>query len=387
MSVYKPKNSPFYHYDFQLANQRFYGSTGKTSRREAEAEERGIRDQAKAAIKAARAAKGGPLTLGGATARYWEEVGQHHANSETTLTDLDRMLEYFGEHKLLASITDDDVTQLVQWRRSQRRWGRDKTKGDTDMPFISNATVNRSTTLVLKKLFTRAKRNWKHTFPEEPNWKDHWLREPKERVRELRSSESAALELATRSDYQPVFAFAALTGLRLKECLIKWSNVDWDSQKIETIGKGSKIVRSAMTTSVREILEPLKGHHPDWVFTYVASRTVRGNSKTDERIKGKRYPITYDGLKSQWKRIRGKANVENFRFHDFRHDVGTKLLRQTGNLKLVANALNHADIKTTSRYAHVFDEDVAAAMEKLGRSRKRDTKSRKKSRKTGNGAA
>ena len=57
------------------------------------------------------------------------------------------------------------------------------------------------------------------------------------------------------------------------------------------------------------------------------------------------------------------SKVEGFRFHDFRHDVGTKLLRETGNLKLVQRALNHRSIKSTLRYAHVLDEEVADAME------------------------
>ena len=71
--------------------------------------------------------------------------------------------------------------------------------------------------------------------------------------------------------------------------------------------------------------------------------------------------------------MREGAGVTGFRFHDFRHNFGTKLLRETGNLKLVQRALNHADIATTTRYAHVLDAEVAEAMEAV-------TKSRKKSR-------
>ena len=75
-----------------------------------------------------------------------------------------------------------------------------------------------------------------------------------------------------------------------------------------------------------------------------------------------------------------KAGVKDFRFHDFRHDFGTKLLRDTGNLKLVQKALNHADIKSTLRYAHVLDEDIAAAVERVAKSR---TKSRTRLREVG----
>jgi integrase len=73
--------------------------------------------------------------------------------------------------------------------------------------------------------------------------------------------------------------------------------------------------------------------------------------------------------------MRAKSGVKDFRFHDFRHDFGTKILRKTGNLKLAQKALNHRDIKSTLRYAHVLDEDVAAAVEAV-------TEARKKSRTT-----
>jgi hypothetical protein len=46
------------------------------------------------------------------------------------------------------------------------------------------------------------------------------------------------------------------------------------------------------------------------------------------------------------------------------------LLRETGNLKLMQRALNHADIKTTIRYAHVLDGEVAEAMEQLSQDRR-----------------
>ncbi|MQU78441.1 phage integrase family protein [Sinorhizobium medicae] len=380
MSVYKPKNSPYYHFDFQVAGVRYHGSAETANRREAEAREKIERDKAKAAAKASKNASGGPLTIAVATGRYWSEVGERHANSETTWTDINRLVDYFGPTKLLSDISDDDVAKLVQWRRSQNAWGREKTKDDQPMWLVSAATVNRSTTLVLKKIFTRAKRTWKYEFPIEPSWRDHWLQEPKERVRELKATEGAAIELATRSDYQPIFDFVRATGLRLEECILRWSEVDWQTGWITKTGKGGRMVKTAITSTVRDILLPLRGHHPEFVFTYQAARTRTGKASYkgdgEGRKKGDRYPITYSGLKTQWKRIRAKAKVEDFRFHDFRHDLATKLLRKTGNLKTVQKALSHADIKTTTRYAHVLDEEVAEALESLSRSKRAQRKNK-----------
>ena len=98
---------------------------------------------------------------------------------------------------------------------------------------------------------------------------------------------------------------------------------------------------------------------------------MRRNGLCDGRVQGRRYPLTYSGIKIAWRRLRKRAGVTGFRFHDYRHDLASKLLRQTGNLKLVQRALNHADIKTTTRYAHVLDQEVAAALESVAESRKK----------------
>lgn len=374
MSVYKHRDSPFYHFDFQYKGDRFHGSTGCTSKREAEAVERAERDRAKQQVRAAAS----PVStkLDDVAGRYWTEIGQHHAGADTTWRDLERLINYFGPTKLLTEISDDDTARLVAWRRGHRvtRHGKGK-KNAAVAPLVAPATVNRSTTEVLKKLFTRAK-TWGIRFDREPNWKQHWLKEPEERVRELRQGEADRLDHATRDDYRPILEFASASGLRLKECLLRWAEVDWDVRKIEKRGKGAKRVSVPITDAVREILWPLRGHHPEMVFTYAAKRT----RKKQSLIKGARYPITYSGLKSAWKRIRATAGISDFRFHDYRHDFATKLLRETKNLKLVQRALNHADIKTTTKYAHVVDDEVAAGVDAMQKSRKKSrTKGRKAS--------
>lgn len=365
MSVYKHKDSPFYHFDFQHKGVRFHGSTGCTSRREAETFERAERDRAKRFVKTA--ASPASTKLDDVAGRYWNEVGQHHAGADTTWRDIERLINYFGPTTLLTEIGDDEVAKLVAWRRGHRvtRHGKPKKKAPVP-PLIAPATVNRSTTEVLKKLFTRAKA-WGIRFDREANWKQHWLKEPQEIVRELRGDEANRLEDATRDDYRAIFELASASGLRFNECLLRWSEVNWEARKIEKQGKGDKRVSVPITDAIREILWPLRGHHPEAVFTYVARRTKRGAGL----IKGERYPITYNGLKTVWKRTRAAAGVSGFRFHDFRHDFATKLLRETRNLKLVQRALNHADIKTTTKYAHVVDDEVAAGVDAMQKSRKK----------------
>jgi integrase len=362
MSVYRPKGSPFYQFDFQWRGHRFHGSTKRTNRREAETIERAERERAKQQAAQSNAAKAS-LQLDDVAGRYWTEVGQHHAGAGNTWRDISRLVDYFGPTRLLTEITDDEVSRLVAWRRGHRVI-RSKMKKAEEYPLISNTTVNRSTIEPLKKLFTRAKAAWGVRFEREPNWRAHTLAEPQERVRELVGDEGERLEAATRIDYEPFFAFARASGLRLRECLLRWPEVNWSARQIQKPGKGGRLVTVPITRAVRAILWPLQGHHPEFVFTYVAQRTRHG------RVKGHRYPLTYSGVKIAWRRLRKRAGIVGLRFHDLRHDLATKVLRKTGNLKLVQRLLNHSDLKTTLRYAHVLDSEVADALEQVTESRK-----------------
>jgi integrase len=184
-------------------------------------------------------------------------------------------------------------------------------------------------------------------------------------VRELAEHEAERLQAATRDDLAPFFAFARASGLRFKECLLHWSEVNFPGRQIRKTGKGGKIVTVPITSTICGILWPLQGYHPDFVFTFVADRTVAG------RVKGRRYPLTYYGARTAWQQMKKRSGVVDFRFHDIRHDVATKLLRETGNLRLVQRALNHSDIRSTLRYAHVLDQEVADALERVTESQNR----------------
>jgi len=354
VSIYKSPRSPFWQFDFEIRGHRFHGSTKATNRREAEKVEAAEREKAKQTVAQTEAARTS-LKLDDIAGRWWSEIGQHLAGGGTrnAWRELERLIAFFGKDRLLTDITGGDVAQLVAWRRGHR------VRGALISPFTVNAT-----TKALRKLFIRA-RLWGARFDHEPRWRDHVLKEPQERVRELAEHEAAQLEAATRDDLAPFFAFARASGLRLAECLLRWSEVDWLARQIRKPGKGGKIVTVPITATIREILWPLRGHHSEHVFTFVADRTVDG------RVKGRRYPLSYHGARSAWWQMQKRSGIVGFRFHDYRHDLATKLLRATGNLKLVQRALNHSHIETTVRYAHVLDQEVADAMERVTESRNR----------------
>jgi integrase len=360
MSVYRSKKSPYWQYDFQTGSHRFHGSTECTARKDAEKFEAVEREKAKILVKAMKRSRSS-LLIDDVADRLWNDSAQHDADADATATNLARLIEHFGKTKPLTDIGHNEAKMMVAWRRGHR------IKGRKNAPLISNATVNRSVTKVLQRIFTFAKGEGA-LFENEPKWKELLLPEPVERVRELQDDEAAAFDEAMRDDYGPFFEFVRASGLRQAECVtLRWSEVNFSTRQIVRIGKGGRRVVFPITDTVREILFPLQGQHPEFVFTYVA---IYGNKRLG-RVRGQRYPLTLTGTKTAWQRLRAKAGVRDFRFHDYRHDFGTKLLRDSGNLKLVQKALNHRDIKSTLRYAHVLDGDVATAVERLSESRKK----------------
>lgn len=68
------------------------------------------------------------------------------------------------------------------------------------------------------------------------------------------------------------------------------------------------------------------------------------------------------GFKREWYKIKEKAQVENLRFHDLRHTVGTRLAQANVPVPVIREILAHSEIKTTMRYVHTASEEIQRAM-------------------------
>jgi integrase len=366
-SVYKDKKSKNLTADIWIDGRKYSRSTGCTSRREAEKRAGELEAELRAKFAAQNDADAS-LALDPVTVRYMKDVGERHAGADNTLRLCVLLVDYFGATKLITAITHDDVLKLRRWRLGH-------TYGTPPRP-VSAYTVN-DTIEQLKKLFTYLRPSVR--FPNEPKWRDLWLDEPKRPARELGPDETLRLEAAItsqREDYEPLFEFCRATAKRKIESLtLEWSCVNWDTREItmRTKGRaGGKISTIKINDTIREILWPLRGHHPTRVFTYVAQRT------RDGRVEGRRYPITRDGLRKVWNAIRAEAGLmvgaDRVRFHDLRHDTAKKALRAVGTAEgfpIVQKMLDHADVATTLNiYGAANEQGVADVIDKLAGQRK-----------------
>ena len=89
MSLYKPKNTPYWHFDFQLSGVRFHGSTGTTIKGKARLIEAQHRNDA---ASGSSNRKRRPMTLDAAAGRYFVEIGEHQPSAGTTEYQLGNLI-------------------------------------------------------------------------------------------------------------------------------------------------------------------------------------------------------------------------------------------------------------------------------------------------------
>lgn len=334
MSVYKPKGSPYFHFDFVWKGDRFHGSTGFKSRRQAVAYEARQRDEAIMPSKPGR----DPITLDEACGLYEE-----HAGSLPSWPTIEYMtaalIKSLGGNRLLAEISQRELQAYFAKRRNGR----------------TNASINRE--LDNARAIWRRADKARFDIGEMPDWKALRLKLPRIDPRELSLSEEGALFATLRADVVDVCDFALKSGWRRGEVIgLRWSDCDMQARQAKTKIKGGDIVKRPLTPTLLALIanQPKVG---PFVFTYVCQKT-RGSRRKDER-----YPMTATVLRAAMRAAKEEAKIEDFRFHDFRHTRGTRIVRATGSLAAAKAALAHRSIATTLRYAHVLDDDVRNALD------------------------
>lgn len=347
MTVWKPARSPHFHFDFQLKGQRYHGSTYCPGKRDALAYE--ARERQKAALpNLARP----PITLDDAAGLYAE-----HAENLTSWPTIKyitaALVKGLGPNRLIAAITQRDL-QIYFARRRFAVPGSTKNAGEK---LRSPATINREV--------ENARAIWRHAdrtrydVGEMPDWRALRLRVDATPPAELPSGTlEARLIAALADDAAPAFRFLLLSGWRRSEMIaLRWADLDLPNRQASTRLKGGRTVRRPLTTAMVALIANQPKACPQ-VFTYVC---LKSRAK---RRKGQRYPLTPSLLRDRWQDALAAAKLPfHLRIHDLRHTVATRMLRATGNLAAVKDALQHRHISTTLRYAHVLDDDTRAALD------------------------
>jgi integrase len=145
-----------------------------------------------------------------------------------------------------------------------------------------------------------------------------------------------------------------LTGARKSEVLsATWSQFDfgtgtWTKPGATTKQKTDHCV--PLSAPARQLLAQISGHHRSAKFVFP------GPGPTGHRT----------NLKRDWGQICREAGIVGLRVHDLRHSFAAQLASAGVGLHVVGGLLGHTQPQTTSRYAHLFDDTLRAATERVG---------------------
>ena len=70
-------------------------------------------------------------------------------------------------------------------------------------------------------------------------------------------------------------------------------------------------------------------------------------------------------LHGPWRRILDRAGIENLRIHDLRHSFASGGLLVGEGLPMIGKLLGHSKVQTTARYAHLANDPVKAAANRI----------------------
>jgi integrase len=274
---------------------------------------------------------------------------------------LERILAYFDDGKwLLSSITYADLQKFQQHLIESNRHKHPRSEKPDRK--LAPATINRHMA-TLRRLFNAAVTEWDMMrISPFSGKKSLMLKENNTKKRFLSADEIQRLLANSEPYLQDIIVGAINSGMRRTELLtLTWAQIKWDENRIELpktkSGKAQDVI---LNQPLIELFKRIRQRPvvdskyvfiwQDWEGNYKPVRCV----KTAFRTACEKSGIVY-----------GRDIKDGATFHTLRHTYGSHLVMRGASIYEVRDLMRHADVKTTTRYAHLSDEAKQAAAARL----------------------
>ena len=205
----------------------------------------------------------------------------------------------------------------------------------------------------IRRVFSLCKRDWQliwqspfefFTMPSANN----------KRVRYLEPGQFEKILVSCPSWLRPIVKLARYTGMRRGNIIgLTWGQVDLQG----------RVINLEHTKNGERLTVPL---------SETAHKTLSAMKKTKVVHLGCPYvfhqngePLSPGRVSIAFKRACKRAGIDNFRFHDLRHNFASNLVQSGINLYKVQHLLGHKDGRMTQRYAHLTVDNLREAVESL----------------------
>ena len=330
MTVYKAKNGKWYCRFKIHGEQKHLLCQGATNKADA----RAIEDAEKFKLRKVQAG----LTerdLKSVQVAYWiSEYNKYSArNKKSYKTDESRAKKiesFFGKSILIKDIQPEKIEKFKQHLLEMD---------------LSKATVNRYLEQLGSMFSFALTNNW---VKENPCKKVKKFPNKNYVIRYLTQEEEKRLFQYLPTYLKPIVLMALKTGLRKSNILqMTWEQVDFNLNRIKVPeNKGNKDI---ILPIVEPLLTTLKEMYEEDNQGYIFK-----NPETD---------LPFVDIKKAFNNAVKSAGIENFRFHDLRHTVGTRLAENNVPVNVIKEILAHSDIRTTMRYVHLTDDSKTNALD------------------------
>lgn len=279
-------------------------------------------------------------------------ISRNEAEATTLGELLDRyLIEYTADKKGVVSETCR-IRKLLRHPLSKRFVasirGIDMARyRDERLKEVSGPSVRRELS-ILSQLFEVSRKEW-GIFVHNPVREIKLPKKGKARDRRLQEaehcsdSEEARLVAACRQCRNPyllpIVLFALETAMRLGEIVsLRWQHIN--------IKRRTAFLPDTKNGESRMV--PLSG---------VAVELLRSLPRS---INGEVFPgVTTMAVKHAFTRARHRAKMNDFHFHDLRHEATTRLFERGLNIIEVSSITGHKDLQMLRRYTHLRAEDLA----------------------------
>lgn len=255
----------------------------------------------------------------------------NNRNFKNNIYYINIIMDYFGENTPAQKLLPQKIESFKEWLKIERK--------------LKNSSINRYLE-ILSKMFNLGIDN--RLISQNPVNKVKKLLEDNHKVRFLTKDEEDRLYKALPEFLKPIVTTALQTGMRKGEILnLKWSNIDFEYGFIELLKtKSGKARKIPISDKLKQVLNK-QDKNNQYVFM---------NPETG---------LPYVDIKKSFNKAMEKAGIKNFRFHDLRHTVATRLVEKGIDLLVVMDILGHSKIETTMRYLHPIPKRKSDAISVL----------------------